>query len=141
MTIRKMVMAQMAGSNVIKGTFTAPTGQSSYTLNFGKTLSKYLFTIEMTDASKTALLASGQSSAKMFACEGMYPVPSINSNNIDYCMLSYRVVPSTGVVSYSATAITGIDGSSITFYNNTYGSGTNVLYQGSSYNYSIIPID
>ena len=58
-------MAQMAnGAQFVKGTFTAPNSGNRYTLEFGKTLSKYLFFIEMTDNSKTTLLGTGLSGAR-----------------------------------------------------------------------------
>ena len=50
MEIRRELMAQMAnGAQFVKGTFTAPNSGNRYMLEFGKTLSKYLFFIEMTD--------------------------------------------------------------------------------------------
>ena len=57
MGLRRMVMAQMAsGAQFVKGTFTVPDSGSSYTINFGKTFSSYLYVIEMSDLSKQSLI-------------------------------------------------------------------------------------
>lgn len=43
-------MTQMAsGADFVKGTFTVPNDVATYTINFGKTYSKYLYMVEMTD--------------------------------------------------------------------------------------------
>ena len=141
MQIRRGLLAQMAkGVEIIKGSFTT-NNNGTYTINIGKTLNRYLFFIEMTDDSKSDLLLTGQTSAKMLACEGLYQTPEINNSRPEDCVLSFRVVPTTGVTSYSSSTINNIDGSSITFTNNTPQNGANVLYRGYTYNYIIIPID
>lgn len=143
MELRRMVMAQMAqtiqGANYASGTFT--TGNTStYTLEFGKTFSKYLYYIEMTDDSKTALKNSEQTSAKMYACLGIYPRNEFDENLYPYdAYAAYRVVPSSDEMSLSTSAqASAIDGSSITLTNNAISSGANNLYRGYSYNYYIV---
>ena len=128
------------GAEYVSGTFTAPESGSSATLSFGKTFSKYMLFVEMTDDSKIALLASGQSSAKMYAFDAMYQIPTIDNGHPDPCIMSYRVVPTTGVKSYSASTIIEMTGSSFTITNNTIGSGANVFYRGYSYKYYVVEI-
>ena len=135
-------MAQMAsGADFVKGTFTTDAS-SPFTLSFGKTFSKYLYYIEMTDESKAALHNSGQTSAKMYACLGIYPKNKFNGNDYPYnAYASYRVNPSTDEMSLStSSAASDIDESSITLYNNALSGGANALYQGYSYNYYIVEI-
>ena len=136
-------MAQMAsgvqGANYAKGTFTTDTG-STYTLSFGKTFSSYLYYVEMTDASKTALQNSGQTSAKMFACFGAYP--NIEFGNSDAGgFLAFRVNPSTNAIDKSASAApSSINSTSITFGNNAITGGSNGLYREYTYDYYIVEI-
>ena len=142
--LRRMVMAQMSatiqGANYAKGTFTTGTG-STHTLSFGKTYSKYLYYIEMTDASKTALLSSSQTSARMYACCGVYPAPSVsNSTPSNNSFVSYRITPSDSSLSVSNSNVSAIDSSSITFTNNTFSNGQNNLYREQTYNYYIVEI-
>lgn len=139
-------MAQMAqavqGANYAKGTFTTDDN-GTYTLSFGKTFSSYLYYIEMTDESKTALHNTGQNSARMYACLGIYPKNKFNGNNYPYNAYSaYRVNPSTDEMSLStSTQASAIDGSSISFNNTAItASGANNLYRGYSYNYYIVEI-
>ena len=144
MEVRRQMMGVIAhmskGAEIIKGSFTT-NNNATYTINIGKALDKYLFIIEMTDESKSDLLSTGQTSAKMYACAGMYQTPEINKIRPEDCILSYRVVPTTGVTSYSGSTINGINDSSMTFTNNTPQNGANVLYRGYTYNYMILPID
>lgn len=146
MELRRMVMAQMSatiqGADYAKGTFTTDTN-GTYTLSFGKTFESYLYYIEMTDDSKTALKNTGHTSARMYACMGIYPKNKFDGNDYPYnAYAAYRVVPSTDEMSLStSTQATAIDGSSISFTNVAdTGSGANNLYRGYSYNYYIVEI-
>lgn len=146
MGLRRMVMAQMSatiqGADYAKGTITTDTN-GTYTLSFGKTFASYLYYIEMTDDSKTALKNTGHTSARMYACLGIYPKNKFDGNDYPYnAYAAYRVVPSTDEMSLStSTQATAIDGSSISFTNvAATGSGANNLYRGYSYNYYIVEI-
>ena len=80
MDLRRMVMAQMAaGAQFVKGSFTVPNDALAYyTLDFGKSFSRYLFLVEMDNASKTMLSNSGISANRIYAEQGIFPMPSIN---------------------------------------------------------------
>ena len=147
MELRRRIIEAMAsgGAEVIKGTFIADGGQAnSYTLSWGKKFSKYIYIIEMTEDSKNALISSGQTSAKMYACIGKYPMPSINNDSLNNTYLSNRIIPSTQALSVSNTTNNVSDtvtGNSIKFTCNRIGSGANVLYNNYSYNYTIVSLD
>ena len=139
-------MAQMAqtiqGANYVKGTITTDSADR-YTISFGKTFASYLYYIEMTDDSKTALHNSGQNTARMYAFLGIYPKNKFNGNDYPYnSYASYRVNPSTDEMSLSTSAQAyAIDGSSITMNNTAItASGANNMYKGYSYNYYIVEI-
>ena len=138
---RGIMLAMVSGKEFVSGTFT--TGQSStYTLNFGKSFNRYMYLIEMTDSSKTNLENSGQTSAKMYACCGIYPSPAFNDDvpfgaNV---MISYRIIPSTSQQNTSASTAS-MDNSSITMTNNNFSNGANVFYKGESYKYIVISLD
>ena len=145
--LRRMVMAQMAqgiqGANYAKGSFTTGT-RSTHKLEFGKTFSKYLYWIEMTDASKTQLMNSGQTAAKMYSCFGMYPPAEFDSShsaNDNY--FSCRINPSNSNIDYStSTAAQDIDETSITFGNAAaFTGGANSLYRTQSYNFYVVEIN
>lgn len=143
MTIRRGLMAQMAsGVSYARGTFTTDSSASTYTINFGKIFSRYLYLIEMTDASKTALMSSGQTSAKMYSCFGIYPPPAFDSlHSATRTYLSTRINPSTSNIDYSSSAVaTNLDESSITLGNNAITGGANGLYRGYSYTYYVVEI-
>lgn len=142
MEIRRGLLAQMAkGAEIIKGTFEAINTGGSYTLDWGKSFSKFILIIEMTDASKTTLLASGQTSAKMFECLTQYPMPTINNDSASNAILSNRIIPTTSVISTSASSAGTVTEHSITMTCNNIGSGSNVLYNGYEYNYTVISLD
>ena len=135
------VIAQMAkGANFIKGTFTAPSGASSYTLNFGKTFNKYIYLVEMTEESKTALVNSGITAIRAFAWVGIWPNVSIN--NVAYASNSLyaRYNPSTNETSGGVMSASSYSNSSITFAVSNLTSIT-TLFEGYSYNYYIVEVD
>lgn len=141
MSLRRGIMAAMAsGAEVLKGTFTT-NDSYNYKIEFGKTFSKYMLLVEMTDGSKSELMASEQSSAKMYAFAATYPAPSVGNTNGANAFLSFRIVPTTSEVSQSSSTPAAIDGSSMTITNNAIGNGANVLYRGYSYNYTLVSLD
>lgn len=142
MTIRKMVMGQMAsGANFVKGTYAVPSSGTTK-IEFGKTFNRYMYFIELTDDSKTALLNSGENGNRTFAICGIYPMPSANDESPSYCGFTYRINPTTGAQSASSTnsVISVIDESSITFPRASFSGGVNYLYTNCTYNYFIVEI-
>ena len=136
-------MAQMAnGAQFVKGTITTDNNNSTYTINFGRTFNNYLFYIEMTDASKTALINYGSTYAKMYACCGMYPAPQIGEATIGQTMISRRYKASDGIVDSSAAGIYNIGNDFITLANTAVSSSSNPngFMKGYSYNYYIVEI-
>ena len=130
-----------SGADFVKGTFTTDTAYT-YKVDFGKTFSKYLYYIEMTDDSKTALMNSGQSSAKMFACFGVYPPTEFDSSHSAAAnYMSYRIKPSDSTIDCSSSAAANqIDGSSVTLGLTGITGGANSLYREYSYNYYVVEI-
>lgn len=133
------------GIEVVKGTFTVYPDQivdNTYTINFGKTFSKYLYLIEMTEESKTTLLSSGQTSDRMYSCMGTYPIPQINNITPSYNFLSVRVKPSTSSTSVTApSSSSGVATSSTITFPTSNLNGANQLYRNYSYNYTIVSLD
>ena len=140
---RKVLMAMAKGAGIIKGTFTAVNqGNNTFTLNFGKTFSQYIYLIKMTDESLQTLMASGQTSAKMYECLGKYPEYEIMTNpETGNAFLSFRAKPSDNTLSISSSESGQLTESSITLTCNTYGGGANILYRDYEYEYMIIPIE
>ena len=137
-------MAQMAsGANYVSGTFTVPDDETStYTLNFGKTFSKYLFFIELTDASKTIVINSGASNYRPFCLVGSYPQPQIN-NVVVYGGIAWTYTPSSH--SYSngrfTTSSKNFTETSMKFAtDDVTGTATSALLKGCTYNYYIVEI-
>lgn len=143
--IRDMLFASAfskgGGANIETGTFTA-TQQSGnvYKINFSKAHSRYILYAEMTAESKTALMDSGQASAKMFSFSVVYPSPKVSDENSSKGLMSYRITPTTGEYSVSSSSYGSIDESSITLNCQSYANGANILYTGSTYNYMVIPV-
>lgn len=150
MQIRRRLLELIAGgedmgAEVVKGTFTVSASaivDNTFTLNFGKTFSKYLYLIEMTEASKTTLLATGQTSDRAYSAIGMYPMPQINNTTPDNNFLTVRVKPTTSGTSVAAPSSSSgsATGSSITFPVSNL-NGANHLYRDYSYNYTIVSLD
>ena len=126
------------GSAALTGTF-ATNNASTYTFDFGKTLDRYFYLIEMTDDAKNALMQSGESSAKMYAMYGVYPMPAMGESAPAANMISVRVNPSTSELSVSASTSITISGSAITMSNNSFSNGANVWYKNQTYKYTLIP--
>ena len=142
MEIRRGLMAQMAnGAQFVKGTFTVSDSGSSYTLNFGKTFSKYMYFVEMTDESKTAFISSGATAARIFCYVGIYPKREINNTSVNSNKLIVRLNPSTSETSASYSSSFTESSTSIVFATSSVtGSTANALYKGYTYNYYIVEI-
>ena len=140
------VIAQMGkGAEVITGTVQVPAqGTGNVIINFGKSFSRYLYVIEMTDSSKQVLMQSGYNSNKGYGRVGIYPTLEINDKSIGSTShLSFRVNPAQETLVGTAATAIGIDESSIMigqtdFYEN---ASANALYNGFTYNYTIVSLD
>ena len=141
MTIRRMVMAQMAsGAQYVSGSFTVPNDGSSYTISFGKTFSKYIFYIEATDDTKTALLNSGLSASRAYMFIGSYPKTAVNNVENNYTCAYQRVNPSNGTVDMAVNSGATLTSTSINIGTGLFTSGAFYLYKGYSYNYFVCEI-
>lgn len=134
------VTVAVPGVKKLTGSFTVGSNDTSYTISFGETISKYLFLIEMTDASKTTLSGTGNTSPRSYAFTGMYPSPGISNNAPANCMTTYRIKASTGELSYSQATLNNATTSSITISSVTLSGGAQYLYRGYSYNYYIVEV-
>ena len=143
MELRRGLMAQMAasGANFVNGTFTVPGNASSYTLDFGKSFSKYLYFVEMTDASKTSLIGTGINALKAFGYVGIYPNLSINGGSYTPNSMYARYNPSSNVISGSSLSASSYSESSITFpVAAVDGTSITTLYRNYAYNYFVVEI-
>ena len=130
-----------SGAQFVKGTFTAPSS-GSYTLNFGKTFSKYLYIIEATDETKTAIVNSGASNYRPYCWIGSYPQPEIN-NKGSYGGVTWTYNPSTNGYANARYETTPNDftATSITLTTaDITGSASYSLLRGCSYTYYIVEI-
>lgn len=142
MTIRKMVMAQMAkGAELIKGTIDVTASNDK--IYFGKTLPKYIYLIEMTEASKTALINTGATSPRAFSVIGQYPMPNVNNTQATKTSLVSRYQPSTQetTMNNNASIVQETTDEYIDLNANGIAGGINYFYTGYSYDYTIIRID
>lgn len=145
MELRRGLLAQMSrGKDFVSGTFTCPTeGDSTITINFGKTFNKYLFFIEMTDASKQALVNSGASGTFSFGFVGVYPKRSINGKEVNGNEVGMRYVPSDDSTTSGSTSVITLSADNFTanIRNLSVTSPQNYLYRGYSYNYTVVSLD
>ena len=136
------IMAQGSGPVCVSGTFTVPENANSYTLSFGRTISDYIFLIEATDASKTAMMSSGSTYARGYAFLGVYPKREINNETYDANVYVSRAVPSTGVLSNGTLNNNICSSTGIAFTTvDVMASGWQYLTKGMSYNYFVVAID
>lgn len=144
MQIRRMVTAQMgAGKSFVKGTFTCPDSDTTQVIDFGKTFNSYLFVVEMTEESKSALVASGTTSTISIGFVGVYPKRTINGVTIFANMVGQRYIASSDTqTSGSTSALTCANGS---ITGNVRGltatNPQNYLIRGYSYNYIVVSLD
>ena len=148
MQIRRLLIGMIAGggnvgADFVKGTFTVPSDASSFTLNFGKTFSKYLFFIEMTESSKEDMLVdTSLSGRRAYSFVGEYPKTVVNdkTNNIVFV---YTYVPSTESVSSTTTVATTFVQTESSITNACYPISSNVqttFVRDASYNYFVVEI-
>ena len=124
----------------VSGTFTVPSGATSYTLEFGKTLEKYIFLIELTDSSKSTLVASGVDIQHKFVLFGAAPNPQVNSKGANM-KFARNYNPSSGLFTTAmlggglTTNTTSIVTSVRTINEN---DATKNLIAGYTYNYMVV---
>lgn len=135
-------MGQMASGAWYKsGKFTVPDSvNSDYTINFGKSLSGYLFLIEMTDDSKLSLQNSGLTANRIYSWVGIYPLRSIANGDNAYNLLVSRYIPSTAAISGSYANVFTCDADSISMPIRSISNTVNGIYPGYEYNYYIVEI-
>lgn len=129
-----LVASISAGAEYAKGTFTVPNEGSRYTLNFGKTFSKYFFLLEVTDESMQSILNSGETAFRSFEVYGKYQ-KSTNAHTT-----YVRVNPSTSVTDATVASNIGCEESDLYFTPRIISYGANYIYQGLTYNYYIVEI-
>lgn len=141
---RRLMMGMLKGAEVIKGSFTVPAnGVNNYKIEFGKSFDKYIYIIEMTEESKLQLMQTGINANKGYARLGIYQPFSIDSISPSKTThLSFRCNPSEGTVMATTATANGIDSSSIAIAMGAVTTNsTNILYNGYSYNYTIVSLD
>lgn len=137
-------MAVSNGAEYIKGTFTVPDNAENFTLNYGKSFSKYLLYIEMTDASKTALNSSAESGSTAIMFLAVYPPiefkQNINDNTRAIKVTIYN--PSTDTIGTTTLGASLYSVSSFTDAVRLINSaGQTRLIRGYSYDYVIVSLD
>ena len=136
------IMAQGTGADYVSGTFTVPADANTYTLSFGRTISDYIFLIEMTDTSKATMMSSGSTYAHGYAYLGVFPKREINNTTYDANIFVSRVVPSTGVLSNGTLNTNNCASSGITFTTvDVMASGWQYITKGMSYKYFVVALD
>lgn len=140
MIARRAVLMGMANvNNHIKGTFT-PDSTVLFTIDFGKTLSRYILFIEMTDDSITDLVNAGETSNKSYTLMTAYGVKSVDGISPGTSSLNVRYNGSS--IGYASASTWTLTGSSFSAYPAAItASAANTLYVGYTYNYTVIPID
>ena len=128
-------------SNFITGSIT-PQSTGTTTINFGKSLDRYLFLLEMNAASRTALSEAGISNWKVYGMLGISHWDSIG--RVDYTAKTVGVAQYNGgssEINFRTQNITSISSNSIGIntveFNSSNSSGG--LFVGKTYDYMIIP--
>ena len=134
-----------SGADYISGTFTVVDDATSYTIDFGKTFDRYLFLVEMDDASKTVLVATGIDGNKLYALSGIYPIPSINNTTPNAVYAFQRINPSTEAVSTTSgsgfiNTSTPPSSTQITLNCADVTAATSNAYRGYTYHYYVVEI-
>ena len=135
-------MAQMAGSNVIKGSFTPQIdGTGWQTINFGKTLNRYVVYVEMTDQGKANLLQeiSGTTNNRAIGFLGT-KWTAVDSSN-DTAITYVERLNGSGVLSNGYISSYRFNNDNYQMEKATVSGGAGYVYIGYTYNYMIIPID
>lgn len=144
MQIRRGLLAQMAVSslNYIKGQFTAVKDENNkFTLNFGKTFSRYLVFIEATASAKSSIASYTGGGRKTYSMLAVYPGLNF-SNNLDDYKASFSYAPSTEAFNreFSNANIT-LDSSKAVFNCRALSFNLPVaLYDGLTYDYFIVEV-
>lgn len=132
-----------AGANCVKGSFTVPSTGNSYTLEFGKSFSKYIFLIEADDTSKEAILDSDYDANKTYSFFGIYPKRSIGETETNWNTILSRINPHSPSSASSLSTSTTFTNSSITLsaYDLSTSGATSSLYRNLTYKYIVIELE
>ena len=139
------INAISTGAEFVKGSFTVGDNDTSHTINFGKTFSKYLFIIEADTESKETILNTGLSSSRAYMSICIFPGVKIASDNVDYQIIVERIKPSDSsltITNKTSSTYYTLSDSSITIkcYAVTNTNAPDYLYQGLTYNYYVFEI-
>ena len=128
--------------SAITGTVTPTTNNANVVINFGRTIERYMFLIEMTDSSLQALADSGIVGNRAYAFNGLYKHKKIANVEPSLIAMYVRYNPDTGAASSAQTAISNTDNTqlSIKSYNLDTASSTTLIV-GYTYTYIIIPLE
>lgn len=130
-----------SGAKYVSGSFTVPNdGIGYYTISLGKTLSKYIFYIEATSASKTEILNSGLNANKAYMFLGCYPKTEVNNVENAYTACYQRVNPSSGAVDMATNSGAVLTDTSIRLPVGAFATGAFYLYNNCTYNYFVCEI-
>lgn len=137
------IQSIQTGANYVKGSFTTPNTGSSYTLEFGKSFSKYIFLIEADDDAKDTIKNSGYNANKTYSFFGIRPTRSIGTTETNWNTILSRINPSSPSSASSLSTSTVFTDSSITIgcYDLSTSGATSSLYRNMKYNYWIFEIE
>lgn len=139
--MRRMVMAQMAaGAQFVKGSFTVPNDASKYTINFGKSFSKYILFIEADSTSKQTILDSGINASRAYAVLAIYPTMTIGETSAHkYVYNRIHTINKTVTLDGNNNGDKSVNSVELPVAALT-GSSTNGLFRGLTYGYYIVEI-
>lgn len=137
---RGLMMAMASGAQFVKGSFTVPNDASRYTINFGKSFSKYILFIEADSTSKQSILDSGINASRAYAVLAVYPTMTIGEASAHkYIYNRIHPVNKTASVDGNNNGNKSVNSVELPVYALT-GNSTNGLFQGLTYSYYIVEI-
>lgn len=148
MEIRRGLLSQMANNGYVKkGQFTLKatgTEGETFYIDIGKTLSKYVVVVEMSEESKEALAQRTEiTGQRVFEWVGIYPYMRINNKESTTDALVGRIQPSANSVNVSTTSYINTSSTRFGFscYKLQEGGSAWGLYYGFTYNYWLLELN
>lgn len=140
MQLRRGLMMAMAkgGTNTISGVIT-PETTDTISVAFGRTLTKYLILLEMTDESIANLINSGYTNYKPYLMVGIYGETKVNDLTPVNRVMYFRYNGSVVASALSNILSTASDGFTISVTNQN--AATYQLQVGYQYKYLVVPIE
>ena len=137
------ITAIATGKDFVSGTITCPNEDTQIQIDFGKTFNHYLFILEMTDDSKSALVASQTSGTASIAFIGVYPKRTINSVTVNSNMISERYIASSNTQTSGGTNVISCSSTYLKANVRAITEATlqSYLIRGYSYNYTVVSLD